>query len=105
MCFLAEFVFSQPGEILDRCLVVAHAVIKRAEREVAQRRRVRHDLEQALTVLDHLGDFKTIPASFFFAEYRLRGNVEIKNPLDLASLRAAGNEPDYKNYSGDKHHE
>ena len=76
--------------------MIAETLIQRAECVVIQRRRIRHDLEQALAVLDHFCDLKTVPASFLFAQDRLGGNIEVKNSFDFTRLRASGTKPNYK---------
>src|ERR1044072_8432983 len=105
MRFIVELVFGHAREIFHSRLMISQPVIERSEDKVVQRRRVRHDLEETFAVFDYLRDLETVPTPFFFAEYRLGGNVEIKNPLDLASLCAASDQPDYKNYASDEHHE
>ena len=81
-------VITQTRKIFNCGSVIAETLVQRAECVVSQRRWVRHDLEQALAVFDHFRNLKTVPAPFFFAQDRFRGNVEVKNSFDFAALRA-----------------
>ena len=53
--------------MIDGCLMIADLVVKRAEREINQRRRALHRLQNILAAFDDLMHFETEPATFVIA--------------------------------------
>src|SRR5689334_6688404 len=104
MRFVATLVLSQARQVFDGCLMIAQSLLQSAHHEVVQRRRIGHQIDQALAVFDHFGDLETKPATFLFTKDRVGSNVELEDAFDFAHLRAARDEPDYKDDSRNEHH-
>src|SRR5678815_3767160 len=96
LAFFKLFVFAELSQVLHGCVVITKTLIQRSEREIAEWRRIRHQLEQTLALFDHFSDLEAVPATLFLAEDRIGGDVELEHPFDLAHLRAARDEPDHK---------
>src|ERR1041384_647212 len=103
MIFVTMRVFTQTRKIFSCRFVIAETLVQRAECVVIQRRRVRHDLEQTLAMFDHFGNLETVPATFFFAQDRFRGDIEVKNSLNFTTLRAPRTQPNDKYRTGEKY--
>src|SRR6185369_9454974 len=96
MYFVVTFVFHQPRQILNRRLMIAEAMIQRADHEVVEWWRVGYRLQQTFALFDDFGDFETVPASFLFAQDGVGGDVEIEDSFDLARLRVPRHDPDHQ---------
>ena len=94
MLFVARFRFGDVGEVFDRRFVVARALIERAEREMCERRRVRHRMHDRFALPDHFRDLEAEPAAFVFAQDFVGGEVEVEDAARLVLLGAVNGAPD-----------
>src|SRR6185369_1254506 len=105
MSLIVARILNHTRKIFGAGRVITHSLIKRTEHVVIQRRRVGHDLEQALAMFDHFSDLETVPPSFFFTKHRICRDIKIENAFDFTRLCATSKEPDNEAHPGEKHHD
>ena len=91
---VAVLVFEDVGQVLRRRVVVARATVERAEREIDERRRVGHQVQNALALCDDAADLEAVPALLFVAQDFVGGDVEVEDVLHVLLLGALDGAPD-----------